>query len=214
MRCRHGMLLLVGLALICLGCRGSSDPSETPTENRAQTQDTQRPGPAGQADPATFQDTSEPANAVAVFLEALRRGDDEKVLEMYTERAREQVGQRLDDFGPKASDTAEFAVGEVTYPDQDKAVAHVASTWTDNDRYGQQYTLNFQWALRREPQGYRVGGVAAYPYPDKPPVLFDFENLEEAIREAEALREEARQSAAQESVQAHQAEIPADSLRR
>jgi hypothetical protein len=214
MQCRHGMLLLACLALICLGCRGSSDPSETPTENRAQTRDAQRPGPADQAGPATFQDTREPANAVAVFLEAMRRGDDKKVLEMYTERAREQVGQHLDSFGPKASDTAEFAVGQVTYPDQDKAVAHVASTWTDIDRYGQQYTLNFQWALRREAQGYRVGGVAAYPSPDEPPVLFDFENLEEAIRKAEALREEARQSAAQESVQAQQPKIPADFQRR
>jgi len=219
MRCRHWMLLLVFLAVGLVGCQGSTGPGENPAPANAEAQRadgcTQMGGelPRGESEHADPNDTSKPAAAVSVFLDALRRGDDKKILDMYTVRAREQASQLNEHFAPRGSDTAQFQVGQVEHLPH--GVARVASTWTDLDQDGQRHTLEFFWRLRREPDGWRVAGMEATPFPGELPLLLDFENLEETIRKVNLLAEEIQRRAEKEvTIQAQQTEIPEDSLRR
>jgi hypothetical protein len=211
MRCRHWMVLLTFLGLALLGCKGSDGPEEDPAQTGTQAQAGQQPSatPSGRA---PLGDTSEPAKAVAVFLDAVCQGDDERILEMYTVRARQEATRLEESFAPKASDTAEFEVGQVEYLAEDGA--RVACTWTDLAADGKPSTRKLLWMVRREPAGWRVAGTAIYPFPGENPVLFDFENLKEAIRKRQLLETELLRRAQRESLQAQQPGIPADSVRR
>ncbi len=216
MQCKHWMLVLALVAAGFVGCNGSSGPAGDLASGSAETQ------PAGEqtagqplADgtvQTTPEDTSQPGGAVFAFLDALRRGDDEKILAMYTVRARQEVAELDQQFAPRGSDTARFQVGNVEYLNE--AGARVACTWTDLDQDGQPHTLDFLWMVRREPQGWRVAGMAATPFPGEPPVLLDFENLQETIEKVNLLAEEIQRRGEMGTREAHQPENSQESLRR
>ena len=197
MRCRHGMLLLAFLIVGLVGCQGSSgdgddpapaDAQEQSAAGRPQATDGTATSVTGSSDQTVPSDTSTPGAAVAVFLDAVRRGDDAKIMELYTARAREEAARLNEHFAPRASDTARFEVGDVEYVADDGA--RVACAWTDLDQTGQPHTMEFLWTLRREPSGWRVAGMVATPFPGEKPVLFDFEDLDETIRKVNLLAEE------------------------
>jgi len=197
MRCRHGMLLLAVLIVGIVGCQGSSgdgeDPAPADTQGQSAGGGTQATNgtamsASGLADQTVPNDTSTPEAAVAVFLDSVRRGDDAKIMELYTVRAREEAARLNEHFAPRASDTARFEVGDVEYVAD--AGARVACAWTDLDQTGQPHTMEFLWTLRREPSGWRVAGMVATPFPGENPVLFDFEDLDETIRKVNLLAEE------------------------
>ena len=209
MRSRNWMLLLVFVAVAIVGCGGSvqSNVNPTPPDGEIQTAED-----VGEANNDNSVDTAEPAAAVSVFLDALRKGDDEKILEMYTVQARQQATELNDHFAPKGSDTAEFEVGEVEYLAEDGA--RVACTWTDLDQDGQPQAIELLWMVRREPEGWRVAGMAATVFEGEPPVVLDFENLDETIRKVNLLAQEVRRRAEMETHQAQKSENSADSVRR
>ena len=216
MRCKHGMLLLALLIVGLVGCQGSTGEDPTPADPQGQaavgqTQAThQRPtGASGVSDQTVPNDTSEPAAAVAVFLDAVRRGDDAKIMELYTVRARQEAARLNEHFAPQASDTARFQVGDVGYLADD--AARVACCWTDLDQNGQPHTMEFLWTLRREPLGWRVAGMVATPFPGENPVLFDFENLDETIQKVNLLAEEIRRrekTGTQQALEAKKSDDP------
>ncbi|MFH1920446.1 MAG: hypothetical protein ABIP48_11240 [Planctomycetota bacterium] len=218
MRCKHWMLLLTLLAAGLAGCGGSSESREdAPSANAAAPHaGAQAPTDGQLAGPDSKQsvsdDTSEPATAVSVFLDALRCGDDVKILQMYTVRAREEAAQPGEHFAPRGSDTAQFQVGQVEYVSEEGA--RVACTWTDLDQDGQPHTVDLLWMVRREVPGWRVAGMAAVPFPGEPPVLLDFENLEETKQKLDLLEEEIRQRSETEPREAQQPANPGNSLRR
>ena len=208
MRCQHWMLLAALAVAALAGCEGSTDSGEAPSSSGAAPQSEQAGVPTAQAGVPTAQagvpmaqqpaagrqvptpppDTSTPAKATTVFLDALRRGDDEMILQMYSQRARQQANEHRQHFTPKGSDTAQFRVGQVE--SMGNGVSHVACAWTDLDQDGNLHTLEFVWALRQEPLGWRVAGMVITPFPGEPPVLLDFENLPETIGKIDQLTEE------------------------
>lgn len=218
MRCKHWTLLLALLAAGLAGCGGStgsrgdtsSASAEAPHAGPQAQSGGQLLGPDSKQ--SVSDDTSEPAAAVSVFLDALRRGNDEKVLDMYTVRAREEAARPGEHFAPRGSDTAQFQVGQVEY--LTKEGARVACTWTDLDQDGQPHTVDLLWTVRREAPGWRVAGMAAVPFPGEPPVLLDFENLEETKRKLDLLEEEIRRRSEAEPREAQLPENSEDSLRR
>lgn len=154
-----------------------------------------------------------PAEAVARFLDAVRRGDDKAATAMFTPLAR----QRADEIGlavaPRGSDTATFEVGKVEYVSGD--VAHVDSTWSDLAEDGHRHTDHIRWIVHKVPEGWRVGGMTAEVFPDQPPLALDFENPEEMLKKLEAFRDEmARRSQADEPLQAQRPKPSQDSFRR
>lgn len=208
---RHWMLLLAFLAVGTVGCGGSNGSGGASTPEDAGTQAGATLG--GKTPGAsTSANMSGPAKAVYQFLEAVRRGDDQKAAEMFTRLARQKAAEMDIQVAPQGSDTAKFTVGEVEYLAED--VAGVKSTWTDLDQNGAVRTDEMAWMLRREPEGWRVTGMAATVFQGEPPLLLDFEKPQETLRKLESLRGEIRRRAEMEKLHAQQPENSADSIRR
>jgi len=173
MRAFDWMALSAVLAVLVVGCGKSSE--------------TNRPM-ASKGTATTFAAKDGPAAATREFLEALRTGNDEKAAAMLSAAAREKTAAMNRSVTPPASDTARFSVGKVDYVNDDGA--RVFCTWTDRDEDGETKTDEAIWVLRREPQGWRVVGVAAQVFPGEAPLLLNFEDPEDMVRKQQWVRQE------------------------
>jgi hypothetical protein len=154
-----------------------------------------------------------PAQAVAHFLDAVRRGDDQAATAMFTPLAREKANEIGLAVAPRGSDTATFEVGKTEYPSE--STAHVQSTWSDLGEDGQRHSDAIQWSLEKLSEGWRVAGMTATVFPGEPPLELSFEDPEEMLRKLDALRTEmARRNQQPTSRQASQPEVSEDSFRR
>lgn len=161
-------------AVLCVlaGCGGSSTDSAGP--QAAATIDASKFPP--------------PTTVVQTFLEAVRTGDHETAGAMLTDLARQKTQEADLQVAPPGSDTARFVVGQTEMVDPE--IAHVASSWTDLEESGQPHTSDVIWALRLEPQGWRIAGMVTKVFEDQPPLLLDFENPEDMIRKQELAEQE------------------------
>lgn len=166
---RIALVTLFGI-LAAAGC--SKSPEETP--------------PALTAAP----EVAPPDAAVRSFLEAIRIGDHKAAETMLTETARKKTSEMDLLVAPPGSLTAKFEIGasEVI----ENQVAHVASVWTDVGEDGKPQANEFIWALRRQPEGWRVAGVAVQMFPNQPPLLLDFEDPADMLRKQQMAEAEAR----------------------
>jgi hypothetical protein len=146
--------------------------------------------------------TNTPEKAVSVFLEAVRKGDDERAAGMFTPLAREKAAGMGIQVAPKGSDTASFQVGKVDYLAEDGA--RVQSTWTDLDKDSKPRTDKITWMVRKEAEGWRVAGMATEVFEGKPPLLLDFENPQETMQKLELLRREMERQAQSETAAAEE----------
>lgn len=194
-------------AVLVLGCqKPSPQPDGAQSASRPaapSSSDTEKkPAPAGQNDLKS--QTADPVSAVKVFLEAVRTGDDEKVVQLFSELAREQAGKLNRQFAPVGSDTARYEVfNDVEYLAPDGA--RVKSTWTDLDSQGKPRTDEITWMLRKEADGWRIAGMATVIFEGEPPLLLDFENMPETLKKIELLSQEIERRAAQSQQAASQA---------
>jgi hypothetical protein len=194
MQWKRWMLLLALLSVAGLGCGGSSGNSDPPAK-----------GDEKESPVAASPRLEPPCAAVAEFLEAVRVGDDTKAASMFTPAARTQVAQLGLQVAPKKSDTATFVVGDVEY--LDGGGARVVATWTDMGK-----TDEMLWMLRSGSEGWRIAGMAAAVFPNEPPLLLNFENLEEAMNQIRMLKETIEQREAR--LQAQQPAAPQSPIRR
>jgi hypothetical protein len=136
-----------------------------------------------------------PDKAVSDFLEAVRIGNDEKATSMLTPLARKKTAEAEMDFAPPASPTAKYEVGEVEYITPEKDGAHVWCRWTDVvDDQGHTRTDELIWVLRKESEGWRIAGMLRKVFPDRPPLVLNFEDPEDALRKQQLLHEEMEKS--------------------
>jgi hypothetical protein len=147
-----------------------------------------------------------PAAAAYEFLEALRTGSDEKALKLLSTVAREKTAALDRGITPSASDTARFAVGKVEYINDDGA--RVACTWTDNDSKGQPQTDEAVCAVRREPDGWKIAGIAFRVFPGEPLLQLNFEDPAEMRRKQEWARAEILRREEASGLQAQGGEKP------
>ena len=173
---RNGLAwILLALTVGVSGCGSSQGPGEA------------APGPTA-VQPTARDATATPEGAVSAFLEAVRTGDDEKVSQLLTSRARDKTSELDMVVAPPGSDTASFKVAEVEYIGDDGA--HVASFWTDVDDEGNEHTDTIIWMVRNEPEGWRIAGMATRIYDDVPPTVLNFEEPEEMLAEKQAAEAE------------------------
>ncbi|HVU89832.1 MAG TPA: hypothetical protein VHD36_21055 [Pirellulales bacterium] len=137
---------------------------------------------------------AKPNEVVHTFLEAIRTGNDDLASQMLTEVARTETQKHELVVAPPGSDTAKFEVGEVEYVVKDE-LAHVASKWTDVGEDGQPHTDEIIWALRLDPQGWRIAGMATTIFPNEPPLLLDFEKPEEMMQQQQMAEAEMQRRA-------------------
>jgi hypothetical protein len=88
---------------------------------------------------------------------------------------------------PPGSDTAKFRVGHVEVVD---AQAQVHSEWTDLDSDGLLHTDEIVWLVRRDAEGWRIVGMSTEVFADRDPVLLNFEEPEEMLRQQQLAEEE------------------------
>jgi len=145
-----------------------------------------------------------PDQVVCTFLEAVRTGNDAQASLMLTELARQETQKHELVVAPPGSDTAKFEVGDVEIVAKDE-LAHVASKWTDIGEDGQPHSDDIVWALRRDPQGWRIAGMATKIFPEEPPLLLDFEQPEEMMRQQQMAEQEMQRRANGGTAQAQNA---------
>lgn len=88
--------------------------------------------------------------------------------------------------GPPGSDTARFEVGQVKHLGPDNA--EVKAKWTDVDRGGREVSEDMMWLLHKEPEGWRIKGSLTTVISGQPPILLDFEHMEESLDRVEKAR--------------------------
>jgi hypothetical protein len=136
-------------------------------------------GAGGDAAPGDATSTTEvkadgrkPDEVVRLFFEGLKTGDEGKIQAMLTAKA------RANDLINPEPRNASFQVGDVRFVSE--AIAHVPSVWTFFDEGGQKIgTDEAIWALRLEPEGWRIAGTMMQVPDLKRMVALDFENKEE-----------------------------------
>ena len=186
-----------GLAVLCLtGCSNSGTPV----------------GSAPNTDPAKA--------TVTAFLEAIKRGDDPGAQAMLTKVARAKTQELGISVAPPVNSTATYSVRECEVIAGTEDLVHVGTTWTDTDPDGFTTTENVVWAVRLDPEGWRVAGMATKIFDDMPPLLLNFEDPEDMIAKqelvAQELQKRAQQAAAQQAKQTGErtAVGPADGQRK
>jgi hypothetical protein len=221
MRSVHWMPLAVMLLIGATGCGASNNGSTSPAapSQTAAAKDAGDAAGSGQnqgtgaaaggkhashtkAAQIPLAQTNTPEKAVAVFLEAVRKGDDERAAGMFTPLAREKAAGMGIQVAPKGSDTASFQVGKVDYLAEDGA--RVQTKWTDVDKDNSQRTDEITWMVRKETEGWRVAGMATVVFEGKPPLLLDFENPQETMQKLELLRREMESQAQPETASAQE----------
>lgn len=194
------------LAVSVLGCGGSEQGGQEPGAGGGEARS------GGGAGGNTAAQDKGPAAAVFDFLEAVRTGNDQKAALMLTKLARQKTAELNMEVAPPGSDTAQFKVGKVEHLAE--GGARVASTWSDLDENSQRRTDEILWMVRREPEGWRIAGVAATVFKGEPPLLLNFEDPEEMLRKQEWVQKEMRRRAQQGNLQAQGGENSENSIRR
>jgi len=140
---------------------------------------------------------TEPAKAAVVkFLDAMKRGDDAAARDMLTRVARAKTEELGISVAPPVADTATYTVRECEMVSDGNDLAHVATTWSDVDETGDRTTENIVWAVRLDPEGWRVVGMAMRIFEDMPPLLLNFEDPQDMIAKQEMVAEELTRRAA------------------
>jgi len=148
---------------------------------------------------------TDPAKAtVTAFLEAIKRGDDEGARSMLTKVARAKTQEMGISVAPPVNSTATYSIRECEMVPEAEDLVHVATTWTDTDSDGFTTTENVIWAVRLDPEGWRVAGMATRIFEDMPPLLLNFEDPEDMIAKQELVAKELQKRALQaQAGQAH-----------
>ena len=145
---------------------------------------------------------TEPAKAsVAKILDAMKRGDEAAAKDMLTRVARAKTEEMGVSVAPPVPDTATFTIRDCEMVSETNDLAHVATTWSDVDETGSQASENIIWAVRLDPEGWRVVGMAMKIFEDTPPLLLNFEDPQDMIAKQEMVAEELTRRAAQASDQ-------------
>lgn len=193
-------VLLCLTMIFLIGC-GDGDPATPSGEGDTQSTDGQAPAapatPAGdeQAIVVPPEISADPVAVTRAFVEAARRGHGKAAFALMTTKAREALEGKSDFMRLPVSDNAKLTVGQAQI--RNETTVWVPTVLTDFNSQGVCKEYEMVWGLRKESDGWRVGGVALEVIPNRPPLILDFEKPEEQKRKTElAIKEMERLEAA------------------
>ena len=163
-------------------------------------------GCSGTAGSATAAGADQAKATVATFLEAIKRGDDAGARAMLTKVARAKTEELGISVAPPVASTATYSIRESEAIAGAEDLVHVGTTWTDTDTDGFTSTENIVWAVRLDPEGWRVAGMATKIFEDLPPLLLNFEDPEDMIAKQEMVALELQRRAQQAAAKQQPAE--------
>lgn len=131
-----------------------------------------------------------PDRVVQEFMEAFRAGDDKKAESLLTPLTRQKTEELQIAVTAPGSPSAKFKIGAIKYVTPEKDAAWVECTLTDTtDDEGHTRTDQIEWVLRHETEGWRIAGMMTEIFPNKPPLILNFEDPEDMMRKLELVRQ-------------------------
>jgi hypothetical protein len=176
--CSVGMLLgLMGI----VGCSGKTAPNAPSSASSVQSAATGatvagQNGP--QPQPIAVPTDASPDQVVTVFLNALRSGDSPTTESLLTSKARQELAKHSLSVDVQSAPNASYQVRAAEILDANGA--HVKSVWTEKFDDGDE-TYEIVWALRRQPEGWRLAGMAMELIPGQMQFL-NFEDPQDMLK--------------------------------
>ncbi|HEX3997786.1 MAG TPA: hypothetical protein VHX65_04490 [Pirellulales bacterium] len=189
---RLSWLLVLGTSLL-IGPACSKAPQTAENGPKPAAGAKVEPPPAGMPD----RDAA-PDKTITAFLKAAQTGNKPLLSALLSTVARAETAKNGISFQLDTYQNSKFEVGKYEFVTPQKDGAHVACVWIDCDEKGNEYKHDVIWVLRKEPDGWRVVGMITRPFPDKDPVVFNYEDIPSLVAakkfiEAESLRRDAEE---------------------
>ncbi len=189
------MAILVGCgkAPISDEARSTVSPQSTAPEFQPSSADHARLGNPSQDSNLAHQPISEhdarealdpnasPETVVSAFLEATRRGDDQLARQLLSTRALEATSKAGLAVQPPGTPHMTYRITQVEFPQGIEHGAYVHSIWTETTD-GVEESFDVTWVLRKDPQGWRIVGMAAQFDDESQPYFLNFEQPDELFR--------------------------------
>ncbi len=122
-----------------------------------------------------------PETVVTAFLDATRRGDDQLAAQLLSKRALEETTRVGLAVKPPGTPSMKYAIGKIEYPAEVQDGVYVHSVWSEKFEEGEEQ-FDVTWVLRKQPEGWRIVGMAAQLAEDEPPFFLNFEQPEDLYR--------------------------------
>lgn len=180
------------LTILALGTFGCSKDESTPVAGSATNTVASQPASptAGSVNPQS------PAECVQLFLDAVRKGDDKTSGALLTKVALQKTSEANLQVAPPGSNTAKFEIGQVEMKkNEGEEGAYVASKWTDVGEDGQPHTDEIIWMVVKDPEGWRIVGMAVKVFADLEPVFLNFEDPADMVAKQQGVEQEMRRRA-------------------
>ncbi|MCA9127002.1 MAG: hypothetical protein KDB22_07950 [Planctomycetales bacterium] len=198
-RCTLAICALAAPSLI--GCGGSS-PAPTSEKEAATTQPeaSSAASPTPQATIVMAGTETDAAQAVHVFLDSLRRGNEEAANGILTSKAREELAKTNWAMQPLGTPDGTYEIGRVGFPYPEKTVALVECLWREPSVPGEPpITMDIVCEVHQESEGWRISMIAVTSPEYAEPIELDFEDAASLTATLEpTARPQATQPAAQQ----------------
>ncbi|MBX3421604.1 MAG: hypothetical protein KF752_08620 [Pirellulaceae bacterium] len=157
------------LLVVVTGCGGDSKPADGTQGADESTSDTQ-------ARISKERNTPQ-QQTVGIFMDSLRRGDEQTANSMLTSKAREELAKTAYVVQPLGTPEGRFEIGDVGYPYPDKTTALVECLWHEPATASDPaLVMEIVCELYQESAGWRIAGMAITVQGDQEPLVIDFEN--------------------------------------
>jgi hypothetical protein len=182
---RRWSWIIVFFAAACIlpGCGGSQPSASQQGQGDAGTQVA-----SGQVttDTTVASDSqtasAPPADIVASFYNALREGNNTAIAGLLTDKAREETAKSGLEIQSQASAALEYSIGETDFVTDQLDGAHVMSLWSEPGPDGLLLSTQVVWVLRKQPDGWKISGMATPVEEGQLPLLFNFECPEDMMQ--------------------------------
>ncbi|MCA9180382.1 MAG: hypothetical protein KDA51_02995 [Planctomycetales bacterium] len=162
----------LGLPLF-VGCGGSST-GNSPTAQQSSTSSGQV---ASSATVVAEGAETEPAQTVAIFLDSLRKGDEQAANGVLTAIARQELAKTAYNIQPLGTPAGQYQIGRVGFPYPEKNIALVECTWTEpatDDTPAE--VMEIVCEVHQDAEGWRISGIGLTIPGTEQPLVLDFEN--------------------------------------
>ena len=185
--------LLVVYALICglglVGCGGGEKTAETTATDAnpqsPQTQTTVNAKAGAPAKPVAVPATAKPEQVMAYFLDALKAGDQATTASLLTKKALDETSKRQLSVCPEATPHMQYDISQAQVLADNPDGAHVAVRWTEKYQDGD-VSYDVTWVLRKQPEGWRIAGMAMELIPGQGQEFLNFEDPDDMLAKQEA----------------------------
>lgn len=198
-------LIAMGLVLVaapaCSKAPQTAEPAATPPAQTAQIE----PPPPGMPDK-----DATPDKTITTFLKAAQTGNKPLLAALLSTVARAETAKNDINFQLDSYQNSRFEVGKFEYVTPEKDGAHVGCVWIDRDDKGNEYKHDVIWVLRKEEAGWRVVGMITRPFPDKAPIVFNYEDIPSLVQAKNYIQAESQRREAEEELQTTQKKTDGD----